>query len=236
MIAVGGIGLVSLVRGDRRAGVGWLLASAASLLPLAVLVVIWGGIGPPSGLERWTLGEPLRWRPGTFTTLVAMLAVYLLPVLAVRAGTLWREAKRSWWVVPAAAAFYIVFPVRASRVAVEQAGIETVGFVHRGLHAVLPGPGVDAALLLMFALGALVVAVFVRGLAAWPRAGFAGERGALAVIVLLFLLLLPLSYQNWEKYLLPVLPLAAALVIARFGAGESARVDTPAGNNRRNEQ
>jgi hypothetical protein len=108
-----------------------------------------------------------------------------------------------YWLVPARPA--------APQVA---AAIGTVGLLHRAILAVGVSVG-DAVFWIAFALGLAVLASIVaaaaptRAVAAWPN-----TQTFLATAVCAFLVVMPWSYLHWEKYFMPLLPLAAVLVLA----------------------
>lgn len=220
LLAAGLIGLLGFWRGEKRQGVRWLIAAVLPMLPLLLLMLQWGGLSPPAVLAKWTLDEPLRWNPHTFTTLIAMLVVYSTPLLLLG----WRTipvTKRSVWIIPVAAMLYLLFPVRASQVTVAQMGIDTVGLAHKAMRTVLPDLIVQGVLLVAFVLGCLVVFNLIWSHWDASRAGFTSAGSRLLLLIVSYVIVLPLSYQNWEKYLLPILLPAAVLLVLSSSLGHN---------------
>lgn len=208
---------------ERKAWTRALVALAAAPLPLAALALWWGGLAPPSGRALWIVGEGLAWNPSAFTTYAAFLPLYLLPCLFVWRSRFRGLGRLAWAVVPAAL-FYAAFPVRASETARVQAGVETVGLLHRAIRAVA-GPGLPEHLLLaaVFCAGVLFLLIVLRDdLRLWRRGDWSSCT-PLSLSLYFFLAVMPFSYQIWEKYLLLVLPVAAV----RFARTEPPRHATP---------
>ena len=200
----------SLFSERRREWVRGLCLLALAPLPLVALVLWWGGLTPPSGREIWIVGDAaMAWNPHALTTYLAFLALYLVPFAAVLANRLRGHGK--WWFIalPLGIALQALAPVRATRTAVEQAGIETVGLLHRVLrHIVGSGWGEHVTLSIACSAGVWLLLVFLRDdLRRWRR-GAPSMAATLSLTLYLYLAVMPLSYQIWEKYLLLVLPLA----------------------------
>ncbi len=220
LLSAGLIGLLGVWRSEKRQGIWWLIAAILPMFPLLLLMLQWGGLSPPAGLAKWTLNEPLRWNPHTFTTLIAMLVVYSAPLLLL-AWKLIRVMKGSVWIIPAAAGFYLLFPVRASQVTVVQMGIDTVGLVHKAMNAVLPDLVVHGVLLVAFVFGCVVLFNLFASNKDAIRRGFTNTGARLLLVIASYIAVLPLSYQNWEKYLLPILLPVAVLLVLNSSLGHN---------------
>lgn len=183
------------------------IAAAISAGPLAACIALWGGLAPDSNVRRMYLTERFSFHVSAAIGYTGLLFIYLLPFLLVR----WRRfVPHSVTAVLAAclSLLYWWFPIRPSRVAFE-AGFPTVGIFDRALHAVAPHPMLrDVIYWIAFGFGLVVVAGFWRG--ARRSAGFTQFA---SIATLCFLSMMPLSYLYWEKYALPVLPIAAIAVL-----------------------
>jgi hypothetical protein len=98
-------------------------------------------------------------------------------------------------------------------VALQQAGMTTVGFAHqivlRGVAAGLQGFD-TAVFYVAFTLGIWMLSAFtIEDVAAIRQKNF-GPDLLLSATLWTFLLIMPFSYQIWEKYLILVLPVAAS--------------------------
>lgn len=188
---------------------GWL---AAAPLPLAALVPWWGGLVPPSGRARWIVDAGgMSWNPHAVTAYLAFLALYLVPFALVLANRLRGRARLWFAALPAGVALQLLVPVQATRTAVEQAGMETVGLAHRALRAATGGGWIEHAVLaLACSAGTWLLLAFLQDDVRRGRRAPLPMAAILSLSLYLYLAVMPLSYQVWEKYLLLVLPLAVA--------------------------
>jgi hypothetical protein len=182
------------------------LASLVGLVPLGVLVMLWGWqLAPASFLRDAYLVEGLRFDPHALSLYLAVPGIYLLPLI-LPSG---KGNSRQWLTAAALASFVFVFAVEPSIVQTRE-GTYTVGFVHKALTAVFPTPVVNAVfwgfatLWLMSLIEALSVA----------RTSWRTNRMTMADVfpwagALMFLVVMPFSYMPWEKYALPLFMLAS---------------------------
>jgi len=172
-----------------------VLASAASMVPLGLLVALWGGLAPASPVRGMYLTQSFRFHFEALVGYVAVLFLFCLPWLVTR------RPRWSLGVVAMGAALYWLAPVRASLPSLK-VGILTTGLVDRALHVMIPLQlGRDLFYALCFGAGLAMLWSWRRRL----------ELAVLAVVC--FLAVMPVSYLYWEKYLLPVLPLAALVCV-----------------------
>ncbi len=210
------VALVGLAVSGRRnlKPAPWLLAVAAGMLPLAGLVLLWGGhLAPDSWLRGVYMSGGLRFDPHAWSLYVSVPAVYLIPLVGL---VLWRRPWRSAHLVAAGAVGLVVlaFPVEASIVQIRQDAF-VVGFLHRLIDTFADG-AVESALFAAFA----VVNVWALGLAfSWFLRAANDHRVIDADLfawlgIGAFLVVMPFSYMPWEKYALPLLMLQS-VVLAR---------------------
>jgi hypothetical protein len=191
---------------------GFLLPVIA-VLPLLGFMLLWRGIAPPSGLAYWVGESTTLWHPSYLTTYVAFSALYLFPLLlyALR-GIHWKEVLM---IAPGCVAWYALFPVRASVVTLTQTSLDTVGLAHRVLRAVqLPFAVEEIVLCACFMLGCLMCFMLIREelqRQSWRRPDTAL---LFTLVTLSFFLVMPASYQVWEKYLILLLPFLSIRLIA----------------------
>jgi hypothetical protein len=201
----------------RRAGELALLASLlASCLPLAGMILLWGGLGPDSATRARYLSAGLSFTGAALVLYVTQLFTYLCPLLLLRPRS-WADAlRRHWLLIGGASLVYWLAPLRPAPAQLA-AGIDTVGFLHRAIRATVGRLGAlaeDVFFWIAFALGLSVFASIVLHAAARREADWPDARTLLALAVGCFLAVMPLSYMHWEKYFMPLLPLAGVLVLA----------------------
>ena len=176
-----------------------------SLLPLAGLFVLWGGIAPQAGFRKY-VGN---FKPKFGNYLVFYIAtwwVYLLPVIIWKAKTLY-GGRRPWIAGFAAAALYPLFPVTVSEWTKADSCCTTNGYLHRMIRTATGGGTAEHMIFaLLFFFGCrLLLQMGIESLRA-VRDGRIRRPLLNDLLFAAFLLLMPLQYQVWEKYLVMVLP------------------------------
>lgn len=213
IVAAAGLYLVARIISRRDAtDRALIVALLISCLPLGALVVGWGGTAPPRGVEHWLRGESTAWHPSYLVAYVAMISVYLFPLIALR----WRVvlAERRLWLwsllfIP----LYALAPIEASAITLRLSNYDTIGYVHRFVVSVTGD--LSSAHGVLFGLWVLGLPVFIwMARDAWRRRRTPDPRLFLDLAALSFLLVMPLSFHVWEKYLLPVIP----VLLCRFAA------------------
>jgi hypothetical protein len=110
--------------------------------------------------------------------------------------------------------FAFVFPTQISEaIATTSTRITSVGYVHEAMRHI-PIANADQALIwLFFLLGlALLAAFFIRDFKQVRRMA-TDVNFFLSINILLFLVMMPLSYQVWEKYLIVMMPLLVMRIL-----------------------
>ena len=204
---------IAFRRKDTRAVI-MAAVSLLSMLPLIGLFLFWGGFTPDSPLRARYLDTGLYFHPSYLVLYIALLSVYLLPVLIAR----WRElySRRSVLICLVISAAYFLAPVAPSKYAVA-IDVHTVGLFHKLLVRVNDAGWFSQAVFYPAFLLALPLLWFVvRDLWRRLRDNSLALPLLLDLVILLFLIVMPFSYLNWEKYLMPLLP-AAILRLAMIG-------------------
>ena len=159
--------------------------------------------------KQFYAAETFRYHPSAFVLYISQLFWYLLPVVLIR----WRRFcsdYRLWLVAAAVSVCYFVFPVTVSASAVE-AGTHTVGFLHRSLVGLCGDAWpVSAVFYVGFLFGIPVLLSVVRDTYLRLKDHRLDYALFLDLCSLSFLLLMPFSYLTWEKYFMPLVPLATA--------------------------
>jgi 4-amino-4-deoxy-L-arabinose transferase-like glycosyltransferase len=211
-LSVFAAGLVHLLYGERVAR-GPLVAALLSMLPLFGLFALWGAVAPPSGMKLWYIPNLAPFNPSSITAYVAFGTLYALPLV------LWHLRHRQWYrsdvvVVVLALSWYALLPIEPSAASITQGQFDTVGLAHRATFALLGHGRVSTWFLgLVFVMGMLVT----RDLAGrFLRRSRGAEDVPPFVWAMwpVFLLLMPFSYQVWEKYLIQVQPFVMGALFA----------------------
>ncbi len=195
-----------------RAG-GWM---GLSMVPTLALFMLWGGVSPDNAMKARYVSEAFVFHADFVSLYLALFFVYPAPLILYRWRLFYRRP-HVWPVALLLASGYWLAPIRAADPAVA-GGVHTVGLLHRGLLGIFSAPIVD-----LFFYGCIVLAIpVVMGIArdGWMRMKRPDFDGTilLHLTILCFFLVMPLSYLNWEKYFLPVLP---AVLLALMFMGSS---------------
>lgn len=192
-----------------------LAAATISLLPLAGLAILWRGLAPDSWMRGYYVTGAPHYRLSSFTGYVAQLPIYLAPFVIFAGRALFRA---KWLAVAAVAAavYYPFFPIRAPERSAG-IGIYTVGLVDRAVSHLLPSLWRDAFFGLAFVAGIAVAGRLLLDARSQWLARQASFPLLAGLVLAAFLMVMPWSYLYWEKYLLPVLPIAG-LHLARLRA------------------
>ncbi len=216
------LGQAATHRDGRARALAAAAGFAASLVPLGLLVLLWGGAYSPGAPHLRGAEEPL-FHPMNFTPYVAMLAVYIAPLVLWR-----RRAIYGSWIAWAAAvpvsAVYLVYPIATAAAWADHS--EAIGVFHHMAQVVSGGHAwIEHALLYAaFLAGLPVLFFFLRDIwlklraRAWDVALF------LDIQVLLFLALMLTQVNIWEKYFLPVVPI---LVLRLMMSDAAATAEKP---------
>jgi 4-amino-4-deoxy-L-arabinose transferase-like glycosyltransferase len=207
VLAAGTYFLVRMIVRVGRSPAVMIGAAVAAVIPLVSLCALWKGIAPPSGLAYWNPGGGFVYHWDYVSVYVAMSVVYCFPFVLLTWKKFYTDRRLLTYSL-AGGLFYLAFPITPSKVTLEQTSHITVGLFHRAVKTLLPISAVEHAFfLVLFILGITVLACIVRD--GWMRMkqGDATFALFLDISVVFFYLVMPFSYQNWEKYLLPLLPI-----------------------------
>jgi 4-amino-4-deoxy-L-arabinose transferase-like glycosyltransferase len=200
----------------RHYPVRFLVGAVASVIPLLFLILYWGNIAPESGLRKWLVTDGIAYNFNAVTVYVTFAVVYLAPLVVwglsrftIRFIDLMVALGVSLW--------FFVFPVAPSLATLTQTQLNTVGLAHRVLKGLI-GEGIllDSVLWFCFYVGCLLTFLSVKSLVADCKRRVLDEKTFFILVWLLFLIVMPFSYQVWEKYLLMVLPFLGLSIVICF--------------------
>ena len=207
VLAAGTYFLVRMIVRVGRSPAVMIGAAVAAVIPLVSLCALWKGIAPPSGLAYWNPGGGFVYHWDYVSVYVVMSVVYCFPFVLLTWKKFYTDRRLLTYSL-AGGLFYLAFHITPSKVTLEQTSHITVGLFHRAVKTLLPISAIEHTFfLVVFILGITVLACIVRD--GWMRMkqGDATFALFLDISVVFFYLVMPFSYQNWEKYLLPLLPI-----------------------------
>ena len=197
---------VHLWRGKGERNGAMLGAAVAGLVPLLALFALWGGISPVNKWREFYDTSGLSFHPAYLVLYVSLLSIYLAPVLLFRLRTIYGNPRvlAGSLVV---SMLYWIFPVEPSPYAVA-IGVHTVGLFHKAFTWVAAATWFSHLLFYFgFLLGLPILWRIITS--AWRNIRTARLTPALLydLSIAIFLVVMPFSYLNWEKYFVPLLPL-----------------------------
>jgi hypothetical protein len=182
-----------------------LVALVIGTLPLASMMALWKGIAPPTGTAIWITSAP-GFHTSYVVLYVALSLVFVLPIVVLR-PIVFRQGMSTHILLLFLSLLYFVSPVRSSMETVKQTGRETVGLFHRALVSLGGGTATNDLVFYVGWLGGLYLLTFLgRDTVRRVRTRRIDLSLLLNLLFLSFFLVMPFSYQVWEKYFLPVVP------------------------------
>ncbi len=207
---------VSLLRRRNAAGRRFPAGAAASALafvPLAALFVLWGGVAPPQALEPFGEQSPVSFNPSSLALYISIMPVFLFPALIFRLKS-FLFGPTAHITILCLSFLYFIAPVTPSAVTLEFTRHETVGLFHRFLLAILPsGALVHLVWFLCFLAGLHILYAVGRSAIDALRGGDTAAELLIDLSIISFFLIMPWSYQTWEKYAIPLIPFVGLRVL-----------------------
>lgn len=190
-----------------------ILTSTIALIPIVILFIIWKGFAPRLGRELWIIRNVSVFNLNSITLYICLIPVYLFPIVILRWNYFYSD--RKLMITSFFASFlYWLFPVMPSRVTVEQMGIHTVGLFHKLMFRILGFRLWDQIpFFVLFFFGLPVILFIIRDIYRKLKFKEIDYLFFLNLSVLSFLFLMQLSYQVWEKYFLPIIPILAIRIL-----------------------
>lgn len=205
VVAAGLYQLVELFKGKKE-NIIYIAALIAGCAPLIVLMIIWGGPAPPKGTALWAINDNHLYHFSYLTTYITFTAVYCLPLLFISGRRLLHN-KLILIICFILSFWFFLFPIHPSYAALTHTNFETVGLLHRVIRTILKAAILENFFLwLMFLSGLILIANMIYTDFKRFKQGYWDYGHFLTLSVIFFLLIMPFSYQVWEKYLIIVLP------------------------------
>ena len=162
------------------------------------------------GIRKWVpVNEPISFHLNYVTAYISLISAYAFPFILLRYRILVRSMATMILALLLSSA-YILFPVKPSSVVLAQTDKTTVGLFHRALQAIV-GDSIFQHLIfgVLFFVGIVVLLNMIGDAYYWVKCRSCRYEFFLDFILFGFLLVMPFSYQLWEKYLIHVLPFLA---------------------------
>ena len=181
------------------------LAAVTATSCLLILCWLWKGFSPDNKLKKLYTNNDFSYHSDALIAYVCCIFLYAAPLYMVLFRSLFKDNKRTLFAF-ALSFIYWVFPVQASIPATAE-GFLFIGFFHKAIFYLL-GSGWKTGIVFQFLLSlSLLFILYIAGIIIKSAKDQSKQHVLLAGIsTLSFLLIMPLSYLTWEKYILPVIP------------------------------
>jgi hypothetical protein len=191
---------------------------ALGTTPFLYLCYLWGGIAPKQGLAHWVSSKSITYHLDCVTTYVSFMAVYALPVVVYKRASVMRMINSSLGIKGLMATFALSFfalayPSKISESTATSDKINAVGYVHSAMK-LIPVENADKFLIwVFFFIGLVLLIATIKEDLKINKSNPAGMNFFMSINILVFMILMPISYQVWEKYLIVILPLFAIRIL-----------------------
>jgi len=196
-----------------------IISTLVAFLPVTLLFIFWGGLSPENELQKQYISDGLSFHPGFIVFYICTFMIYLSALVIIRRKQFYRNWKINMIAVILSVCYFL-YPIRASQAA-EQAGVFTTGYFHRFIRWALPRSVEDIVFYLIFLIALPVFIHLAIGLYQPWRLRSNQPIMLTDLAIFSFLITMSFSYVNWEKYLLPLIPLAILSVLRNSGRSNS---------------
>jgi len=203
--------LIQLIISPRGKSHTMLISSLVSVVPLVSLLILWRGFSPQNEMGNLYLQKGLYFHIEFLVLYISLFIVYLFPIIIYR----WKKYYTNYKLLFLSILLsftYFLFPVRVSEPAMA-VGVFTVGFFHRFIRMTLGSSFEHIVFYLIFLFSLPVVLWIIQDIYSQikyrnPNSFLFADLG-----IIFFLIIMPLSYLNWEKYFLPIIPIALIQIL-----------------------
>lgn len=182
-----------------------IISAIISTIPLLMLFLLWNGFSPQNKMKIRYLGKGLYFHPSFLILYISLLFVYLSPIIIYY----WKYFYRNYRFVLLSlliGSIYFLFPVETSEPAIE-ANVLTVGFFHRLIRTIIGQQWEQLIFFIAFVMSLPILFSIGNDLYQRLKSHKFDFIFILDLSVFSFLLIMPFSYLNWEKYFLPLIPI-----------------------------
>lgn len=202
---------------SKKLRVNFLIATALSIIPIFFLFIYWQGFAPESGLKIWYVKNRSLYNLDYINTYLTFSTVYIFPFIIYYFYKM-RISKLNLIYSVILSVILSLFPVQPSLATVSQTKVTTVGYAHKFLTAMF---GSDSILLnfLLFILlfaGCYITINLIIDLIKKFQDKSIDYQIIFSLLWISFLIIMPFSFQVWEKYLIMILPFYAAAIYTQM--------------------
>jgi hypothetical protein len=194
-------------KNDKLNNKNYIIGSSLTFLPLIALFGVWKNIAPASGIEKWIVPNSSFYNIDYINSYITFSVIYLFPLAII----FFKKIKLSYSSLFVAFLLTIIlsfFPVKTSTATLEFTQYKSVGFVHQGLINLFGYESIVLKIVLgIFLLaGCYISTELMKRFYLHLKIKSFDLSIIFTLLWVLFLLIMPFSYQVWEKYLTMILP------------------------------
>ena len=192
---------------DKLNNRNYIIGSFLTFLPLLILFVFWKNISPATGIEKWIVPNSSFYNIDYINTYITFSVIYIFPLVIL----FFKKIELSFSSLLSALVFTIIlslFPVKTSMATLEFTDYKTVGFIHQVFVEFLGDESLWLKIILVFFLlvGCYINIELLKRFYQYIKTKSFDKKLIFTLLWVLFLLIMPFSYQVWEKYLTMILP------------------------------
>ncbi len=181
-----------------------IAAVSCSLLPLVFFMILWRGASPVNQLNVLYLDQAFQFHLSYLHLYILQIFVYLFPFVMWLRNYFYSNYRLLAVCFPLSLSYFF-FPVQPC-VAAVKAGFTTVGYFHKFLHYIGLQNHTYWIFYVFFLISLPVFATLVMDLIKDIRLKTLKASTNTALVIVMFYLIMPLSYLSWEKYFIPLVP------------------------------
>ena len=184
-----------------------IIASLVSFIPLLILFVMWKNISPASGIEKWIVPNSSFYNLDYINTYITFSVIYIFPLASIFFSKI-KLSYKSLLIAFIITILLAVFPVKPSLATLGFTDYKTVGIVHQVLAEFWGYGSIGLKIILWVFLfaGCYINIEIMKRFYLQIKSKSYNKELIFPILWFLFLLIMPLSYQVWEKYLTMILP------------------------------
>ena len=182
-------------------------ASLFMLLPLLGLFVIWKNFSPASGIEKWIVVNSFIYNIDYINTYLTFSLIYIFPLVFMFLKKI-KFVFSSFIIALLFAIIVSLYPIKPSTATLVFTDYKTVGFVHQTVVELLGNESLWLKIILAILLlvGCYINTELLKKFYQHIKTNSINKQIIFNLLWILFIVIMPFSYQIWEKYLIMILP------------------------------
>lgn len=196
-----------IIRNDRLTSIKLFIASLVSCIPIIIFFLIWKNISPQSGIDKWIIPNSSFYNVDYINTYISFAIIYSLPIVILYLYKI-KLNYQTVFIALIAAVILSFFPVKPSAATLVLTEHATVGYVHKLFLEIFGTISMSVKMILglLLFVGTYLNIEFIKQVLRNLKIDLNDKKIVMVLLWFLFLLVMPLSYQVWEKYLTMILP------------------------------